>query len=287
MSSNSEQLTCSLQKYKEWGENDPIPNTEVFSSVNTTNYDILVNFNFGNGQNVLHTAMRRNHLTIISQVISVLPAPDMIELLNKKDDDGDTAIHYAATYNSHEMLTEILSSIKTAGLSLLQILLTLNSDGYTAAYLAAMRDDYQVIQIILESLTDSEERLQVLMSSGRDGLTILHIAALRNSVQTVRSVRRYLSDDHEIWYLLMAANYYDLSYLFLNNAALNNSTEMVRTVMESLTAEETSEILHIRGGYAKELAMSISNILVSDLLEEMTTTARVIWYTKKTTEEDG
>lgn len=273
MATNTDELTCWLQKYQELEGSDAIPFKDVLSR-GAINYGLLCNFDFQGGRNVLHVAIERNHPTIIRSVISALPVHLRIDLMTMKDMTGNTAIHFAVIYNRHEILQDILSSDRSERCPTLKLLLTPNYNSLTAAVLAASEGRYPMIEVMLQSLTDPEECLKLLSSRDLCGYTVFHKSVVEASISTVRSIRRYITGKHLD--LLMKSTDDINCFTPLHEATHRARTDMVIALMDHLTDEQKLELLQINdgdGNTVRDLAVREGYTEISGNLETKTTTS--------------
>lgn len=288
MEKNLDHLNLWLHNYKHWSDgDDTVPELDVLSrGVIANNESILWNFDFGDGMSIIHVAIERNHYTVVMRLINTLPADAIYDLVKKKNKYGNTAIRDAVFYNRHEILRNVLSSVRAKGFSALQLLLIPDRAEWNAAHFAAVLDNYQVMDSMLDSLNDSE-RLQLLTSMDRSGSTALYIAVLYKSLQTVRIIRDHLT--RADWYQLMKVQNGRSSMTVLHAVAYNNNLDIVRSLLDPLSQVQKIEILELKtsmGFTARDWTVRRGHADLTDLLEEITITA-MIRLSLATDEIDG
>lgn len=280
-----------LQAYRSWEENMALPDARVLIGEATSSNKVLHNFDFGDWRSILHIAIDRNHLTIVKCLLKELNLQSMVDLLNVKDINDRTAIDYATEYGYHDLITAILSTIRDAGVSPLQLLQTPVRGGDTVAHVAARNNKGQVMDSMLDSLTDSNERLELLMTKDTSGLTVFHLVVMNNSVETVRDILNFIEADHMLELMMVQSDYY--RHTVMHYAGNSNNYALVKTLVNHLTDEQLLKLLCLRsiGGYtAIKHATKQGHTQVVEFLQGKVTTSTIAFKIKliqTSSEEEG
>ena len=127
-----------------------------------------------NGENVVHLiAYSSNDDDDISRRLMKLSQKTNVKsFINRKDNNGQTPLHYAA-YNKHRTIETI---IKLGGDVNIK-----DNDGETPLHLAAIYNDHRTIETIIELGGDVNLK-------DDDGRTPLHFAAYKNNHRTIETI---------------------------------------------------------------------------------------------------
>lgn len=273
------------------GDNEMLTNTALLAKCASTEYKALCDYDFGDGMTILHISVCRDQTTIIAQLADVLTEQEMVNVLNKEDKCHRNFVHYAAKHNRHEILTDILSLVRTAGCSPLQLLLKENVYGMPASHDAVIHGNPKVVEIMLTSLTESEERLQLVMSRGGFLSTLFDYAVNDNNTRIVRLLAKFLTAD-QLYQLLKSVDDEIFSAAtYLHDIISFVNTDTVKALLDPLTDEMRvnlldMEAIHIDYCTIKEKAVFKWNIEVADLLDEISTES-MIGMVKTSTHKEG
>lgn len=273
------------------GDNELLTNAELLAKCASTEYKALCDYDFGDGMTILHIAVCRNQATIVEQLSDVLTEQEMQMLLDKEDNDRRTFVHYAAKHNRHQILSYILTLVRASGRSSLQLLLKKNGYGTNAAHDAVIQDYPKVVEIMLSSLPESDERLQLVMSRGRSLCTLLYQAVGTDSdVEIVRLLVKFLKVD-QLYQLLKFVEDEKSGETYLHDIISFVNTDTVKALLDPLTDEMRvnlldMEMMHIDYSTIKEMAVFRWNIEVADLLDEISTES-MIGMVKHSTQKEG
>lgn len=300
---NEDDLKTWLQIYKQTSTDEQQCDIQLLKEQAAANYEILRNFNFDDGRTLLHIAVARNHRQLIKCLFEVLSLSQLIDMLNKRTDSeefyasgdnsyyGTTAIHYAALYNRHEILTDILNSVKSAGCSPLWCLTICDDSKCSPAYIAAHNDNLEALESMFEAVTPNEHHL-LIMQRGMWADTLLHLAASQGNLQIVKLIQKYTTSDQMYTIMKATCDFYKQDYTILHKIVSSRAppgAEMITTLMDLLTDRQKVDVLEMSTRYeetAKKLALRNNYDDTAELLEEIYTKA-MISICLDTSDKDG
>ena len=146
----------------------------------------LVNEKSKFGKTILHEATTKScHLESMKLILALLPEPERLKAVDMRNNNGWTALHYAAQSGNTDSLKTILAvfpeseRLKAVGLQ--------NRDGNTVLHVAARSCNRESLEFIL-SLYPESERLHVVRMQNALGQTALHLSRGLGCLNTILSL---------------------------------------------------------------------------------------------------
>ena len=140
--------------------------------------------------------------------------------------------------------------------------------GETAIYTAIQRDQVEILSCLLDSITE-KQRYELLLTMNRNGASWLHFAAYFGSNEAARSICQFVSVEHYRFQLLAQQTSNGLTAL--HQAALDDNTELLTIILESVEPDQQIQLLDITDDYNRtvlDVAQLYNNQSTAELIEQ-------------------
>lgn len=137
------------------------------------------------GMSAFHLATKREEVGIMTRIMAL--CPDVYELLSY---NGQNALHVAVTNRNNDAVEYLLTTLSSNGLLNQQ-----DKDGNTPFHLAAIIEDYEILDMLLSILPQmflNNERVNLNVMN-MDGLTVMDIVQSSGTLEEARKVRISIS----------------------------------------------------------------------------------------------
>lgn len=121
----------------------------------------------------LHSAARAGQLEVVARTLSSAGEEELLELLSKQNQSGETALYVAAEYGYVDVVREMIQyhDLSTASIKA--------RNGYDAFHIAAKQGDLEVLKILMEALPG------LSLTEDVSNTTALHTAANQGYIEVV------------------------------------------------------------------------------------------------------
>ena len=121
----------------------------------------------------------------LTSMILAMPQENLLELLQAKDSNGQTALHYAADNQNPAVIAALIAAIPQE--NLLELLRVEDIYGWSALQHAASNSNSAVIAAFIAAIPQ-EHRAELLQATTTDGQTALHHAANNSNPAVIRAL---------------------------------------------------------------------------------------------------
>lgn len=159
----------------------------------------------------LHTAVRAGNLETVSEILSSTREDELMELLAKQNQSGETALYVAAEYEYVDVVKVLVEyyDLVTASIKA--------RNGFDAFHIAAKQGDLEILKVLLEALPD------LSMTTDTSNTTALHTAATQGHIEVVN----FLLESGSSLAAIAKSN----GKTALHSAARNGHVEVVKALL--------------------------------------------------------
>ncbi|XP_067936115.1 uncharacterized protein [Watersipora subatra] len=160
---------------------------------------------FGDG--VIHFASVGGNVDIIDYIGELLPAEQMVQLLQLQSHRGDTAMHLASEHGCTSVIKSILKRCSRRDAK--KMLKLRNCSGETVIHCAVESNKLEVIEEVMEFLLSNlstEDILDILKVENNNGYTALMLGAQAGYIQSVKRLLERLPSNTQRLELLQLSN---------------------------------------------------------------------------------
>jgi len=203
-----------------------------------------------NGDTALHLAASSEQSSVLQPLIYGLPADDLLTLVSKRNGKQETVIHVAVRKGSINVLSFFLNQLSHHKFTLLQ---AQDCEDRTALHTAALNNQTGQLELLLRGLTaDSVYRLLSIQDA--DGNTGLHIAASAGHTNILKAMLGSTGGDDRLSLLKVCDKNGET---LLHKASAKDDVNCFKCVWEVVSMESISHALALRNNN-RESALSIS-----------------------------
>jgi ankyrin repeat protein len=135
----------------------------------------LLNNKDVNGQTVFHYAVRNSNIDILEKLYEYIPQPQRLKLIKCKDKEGLTVFHWAIQKPVFEWLFNNVPKPQ-------KLLRCRDKDGWTVFHCAIQDSNTDVLDWLLKNIKQPQK---LLKCKDKDGLTVFHYAARNCNADTL------------------------------------------------------------------------------------------------------
>ncbi|KAK9280701.1 hypothetical protein L1049_014399 [Liquidambar formosana] len=160
----------------------------------------------------LHSAARAGILGVVVEILSNAGDLELVDLLSKQNQSGETALYVAAEYGYVDVVREMIkySDLAAAGIKA--------RNGFDAFHIAAKQGDLEILKVLMEALPELSMTVDV------SNTTALHTAAMQGHIEVVN----YLLESGSSLATIARSN----GKTALHSAARNGHVEVVKALLE-------------------------------------------------------
>ncbi|KAJ9698308.1 hypothetical protein PVL29_007408 [Vitis rotundifolia] len=193
---------------------------------------------------LLHSAARAGQLEVVARTLSSAEEEELLELLSKQNQSGETALYVAAEYGYVDVVREMIQyhDLSTASIKA--------RNGYDAFHIAAKQGDLEVLKILMEALPG------LSLTEDVSNTTALHTAANQGYIEVVNLLLESGSG--------VAAIAKSNGKTALHSAARNGHLEVIKALLEKEPGVATR--IDKKGQTALHMAVKGQNL---EVVEEL------------------
>ena len=220
---------------------------------------------------VLLTAVRKTALHLVNVMLQSVDPSERLRVIQIQA-GGAEGLYYIALYHL-ETFRQILQSVSSDD-ERLQLLQMKSSGGWTILHAAADDSATEIVQVILESV--SEEASYTLLSKENDNKwTPIYTACIQRNSEVLEMMMRLITVEMRYKLLQLPA---ELGYTPLHWSALQDHTQCIRVIADSVSSQQLIHLLRITDKFGKtplQRAAEENKHAAVELLQEYQTKALI------------